>query len=164
MPPGPPISPAGDFPPDEPGAVTPTWRRRRFPLWLPFAAGIVVVLGGLGGWYFTRSPGVQPLTSAGASSHATSAGGSGSAQAVTAVPSSPPSPSASAGSPAAATPTPGATANAGTGGSSVALSPGVSGQPAAAAVAAFLGQYFTAINQHSYQAYISLLTPAAQQA
>lgn len=45
----------------------------------------------------------------------------------------------------------------------MALSPGVSGQPAAAAIAAFLGQYFTAINQHDYQAYISLLTPAAQQ-
>ena len=45
----------------------------------------------------------------------------------------------------------------------VALGPGVSGQPTAAAVAAFLGQYFTAINQHDYQAYITLFTPAAQQ-
>ena len=49
------------------------------------------------------------------------------------------------------------------GGSTVALGPGVSGQPAAAPVAAFLGQYFTAVNEHDYPAFISLFTPAAQQ-
>ena len=45
----------------------------------------------------------------------------------------------------------------------VALGPGVSGQPAAAPIAAFLGRYFAAINDHDYQAYISLFTPAGQQ-
>ena len=125
----------------------------------------MVVLAGLGGWYLTGSHGSHPPVPGPSSPHLTPSGGPGSAQAAAGEASTTPSPAASAASPtAAATPTPGATGTAGTGGSSVvALGPGVSGQPAAAPIAAFLGQYFSAINQRDYPAYISLFTPAAQQ-
>lgn len=126
----------------------------------------MVVLGGLTGWYLTGSQGAHSLTSGRPSSQATPPGAGGAAQAATAEPSTPPpSPSTPVVSPtAAASATAPTGGTQGTGGSAVvALSPGVSGQPAAAAIATFLGQYFTAINQHDYQAYISLFTPAAQQ-
>ena len=40
---------------------------------------------------------------------------------------------------------------------------GVSQNPDASAVAAFLGQYFAAINARDYQSYLSLLSPQVQQ-
>ncbi len=43
----------------------------------------------------------------------------------------------------------------------MALGPGVAGQSAAAGVAAFLTQYFAAINDHDYQAFSSLFEPGA---
>ena len=43
----------------------------------------------------------------------------------------------------------------------MALGPGVAGQSAAAGVAAFLTQYFAAINDHDYQAFSSLFEPRA---
>lgn len=155
-----PYWPAGE--PPEPETPPGPWRRRRFPVWLPLAAAVVVVLGGLAGWYLTGSHGSRPPVSAGSSPSVTSPSGGGSAQAATAEVSTPaPSLSGSPVSPtAAATLTPGST---GTGGAAVVtLGPGVSGQPAAA-IATFLGQYFKAINDHDYQAYISLFTPSGQQ-
>ncbi len=159
------VTPAGEFPPDDPGDYPRPWRRRRFPVWLPFAAALVIVLGGLAAWYLTGSHHGQPRAAASSPAAKPSAGG-GSAQAATAEPSTPPpSPGATAVSPTAAS-----SATAPTGGTPgtgvsavVALGPGVSGQPAAAPIAAFLGQYFAAINDHDYQAYISLFTPAGQQ-
>lgn len=157
-----PYWPAGEPPEPEPETLAGPWRRRRFPVWLPLAAAAVVVLGGLAGWYLTGSHGSHPPASAGSSPSVTSPGGGGSAQAATAEVSTPaPSPSGSPVSPtAAATATPGST---GTGTAVVTLGPGVSGQPAAAAIATFLGQYFKAINDHDYQAYISLFTLSGQQ-
>jgi hypothetical protein len=48
-------------------------------------------------------------------------------------------------------------------GETVAVSPDAAQEPAAPSVAAFLGQYFSAINSRDYQTYISLLSPQAQQ-
>lgn len=48
-------------------------------------------------------------------------------------------------------------------GGSVALTGSTAQDPDAQAIATFLGGYFSAINAHDYQAYISLLSPAAQQ-
>jgi hypothetical protein len=158
---GTPYWPAGESPRPEPETPPGPWRRR-FPLWLPFAAAVVVVLGGLAGWYLTGSHGRHPLASAGSSPSVNSPSGGGSAQAATAEASTAaPSPSGSPLSPTpAATATPGSP---GTGGGGVVtLGPDVSGQPAAATIAAFLGQYFRAINDHDYQAYFSLFTPSGQ--
>jgi hypothetical protein len=49
------------------------------------------------------------------------------------------------------------------GGSAVTIGPGASQDQDASSVAAFLGQYFAAINAHDYQSYISLLSPQVQQ-
>ncbi|MBV9444356.1 MAG: hypothetical protein JO345_00405 [Streptosporangiaceae bacterium] len=48
-------------------------------------------------------------------------------------------------------------------GSAVTVAASVSQDPNASSVAAFLGQYFTAINNHDYQSYFSLLSPQLQQ-
>ncbi len=45
----------------------------------------------------------------------------------------------------------------------VTITAGASQNANAASVAAFLGHYFTAINNHDYQSYVSLLSPQAQQ-
>lgn len=47
-------------------------------------------------------------------------------------------------------------------GSAVTVGAGASQDPDASSVAAFLGQYFTAINAHDYQSYLSLLSPRLQ--
>ena len=49
------------------------------------------------------------------------------------------------------------------GASAVTIGPGASQDPDASPVAAFLGQYFAAINAHDYQSYFSLLSPQVQQ-
>jgi hypothetical protein len=48
--------------------------------------------------------------------------------------------------------------------SGVSVGAGASQDPAASSVAAFLGQYFAAINGHDYQSYLTLLSPQLQQA
>jgi hypothetical protein len=48
-------------------------------------------------------------------------------------------------------------------GSAVTVGAGASQDPNAASVSAFLDQYFTAINAHDYQSYLSLLSPQVQQ-
>ena len=48
-------------------------------------------------------------------------------------------------------------------GGAVTVGAGASPDPDASSVAAFLGQYFAAINDHDYQSYISLLSPQVQQ-
>ena len=131
--------------------------KSRVPAWLLVVAAAVVVLGGgAGGWYLTGQHGTQTLASGDSSLSKPSPAG-GSAQASTAEPSATPPASASGSAPP---PTPAATATAGN--STLALGPGMSGQPAAEVIAAFLGRYFAAINQHDYRAYISLFTATAQ--
>jgi hypothetical protein len=43
------------------------------------------------------------------------------------------------------------------------MAPGVAANPQAPQVASLLDSYFTAINNHDYEGYISLFTPAIQQ-
>lgn len=50
------------------------------------------------------------------------------------------------------------------GGSGVSVGTGASQDPDASSVAAFLSQYFAAINGHDYQSYLALLSPQLQQA
>jgi hypothetical protein len=46
---------------------------------------------------------------------------------------------------------------------SVTVSAGAAQNPAATAIATFVSQYFSAINSHDFQAYLTLLTPPQQQ-
>ena len=70
--------------------------------------------------------------------------------------------SPSAQSASASAQSPSATASPSDGGA-VTVGAGASPDPDASSVAAFLGQYFAAINDHDYQSYISLLSPQVQQ-
>lgn len=70
--------------------------------------------------------------------------------------------SPSAQSASASAQSPSATASPSDGGA-VTVGAGASPEPDASSVAAFLGQYFAAINDHDYQSYISLLSPQVQQ-
>ena len=156
------LGPAGNAAPDTspPGLAThpqmgfpsgdsrthpaPPERRRPIAMWLPLAA-LVAVLGGLASWYLPGQHSTRTSASARSSSGAEPPADGGQPRAIS-------------GSPVASTPSPvviGSTA--------VALSPGVSGQAEAGSVARFLTQYFAAINDHDYQAYISLFEPAGQQ-
>lgn len=58
---------------------------------------------------------------------------------------------------------PSSTSPSSSGGSAVTVAAGASQNPDASAVAAFLGQYFAAINARDYQSYLSLLSPQVQQ-
>ena len=169
----PPIPPDGDVLQGGPGNPPRSWRGRRFPVWLPFAAALVLVLGGLAAWYLTGPGSAKPLAAHPAAPGQHSPGG-GSAQAATARPTTgqpttgqpitvQPTPTGVPGPSGSPPPSGSVPATPAAGGTVVTLGPGVSGQAAAAPVAAFLGQYFTAVNEHDYQAFISLFTPAAQQ-
>lgn len=74
--------------------------------------------------------------------------------------------SANTTAPGTASPTAPRTASpaaSGPGNSTVAVSPGAAGNPAAVPIANLLTRYFTAINKHDYEAYSSLLDPQVQQ-
>ncbi len=152
----------GQFPAGLPGPVP----RRRVTTWLLAAAAVVIVAAGAaGGWYLTAGRhAARPVASDHTSRAAQPSGAAGSAEATAAEPSTTPS-----GSPVPSTPvasTPGATAPgtpASAGASPVDVGAGVTGQPSAAAIAGFLGQYFATINDHDYPGWISLFTPAGQQ-
>jgi hypothetical protein len=82
-----------------------------------------------------------------------------SAQAASSAPDGTPSVQGSslpAPSPSAASPT-------SSGGGAVTIATGAAQEPDASSVAAFLGQYFAAINAHDYQSYFSMLSPQLQQ-
>lgn len=61
------------------------------------------------------------------------------------------------------TPSPSDTSSSPPDDSAVTVGASVSQDPNAPSVASFLGQYFTAINNHDYQSYFSLLSPQLQQ-
>ena len=58
---------------------------------------------------------------------------------------------------------PSGTSSSPSGGIAVTIGAGASQDQDASSVAAFLGQYFAAINAHDYQSYLSLLSPQVQQ-
>jgi hypothetical protein len=158
---------AGALPP---GALqSPRFGPRR-PVKAIAAVAVIVVLAA-GAAAFWLLSGGRPHHSAGAGRQLTGASPrvqGGSAQ------QSPPSPAAQSSAPAASSPepvTPASTAapspsspvSPAAGGIQVALAPGVAQEPGAAAAAAFLGRYFTAINRHDFAQYASLLGPQLRQ-
>lgn len=113
------------------------------------AAGIVIVVlaaGGAGLWLHGRH---GPATAPGSTGRALT----GATQSSPA--SQPPSGGPSSSSPGPS-PAPSAVGP-------VTITGSAAQNPNAQAIAAFLGQYFSAINAHDYQTYTSLLSPAAQQ-
>jgi hypothetical protein len=131
--------PAVRQPPEPPGQV---------PAWLKIAVVLVVLAGGLGAWYYFGSP--RPSASGRPASSAARAART-------------PRPQATQPSPGHSSRPAGRSRPAGTppGSKPVALGPGVAGQSTAAGAAAFLTQYFAAINDHDYQAFSSLFEPGA---
>ena len=148
-----PVITADESPPPRglPADHRPPSGRRRFPGWLLITVAVVVVLAGVAAWYFTTRHPTTPAASGPTSSAQANTADASPAASGSAFPSAstPASPSVSPASSVGATP----------GSGSVALGPGVT-DPAATSIAAFLGQYFAAINNHDYQAYISLFVPA----
>jgi hypothetical protein len=150
-PPGPYESPRGY---ESPGATRSRdfSRRRTAPLIIA-AVAAVLVGGGITGFAVLysghHSPGTETATSAGestqvagqASQDEATPGGPDSTQ--TSGPSSPLPASSSIGQ--------------------VTIAAAVSQDPNASSVATFLNQYFTAINDHDYQSYVSLLSPQEAQ-
>jgi len=59
-------------------------------------------------------------------------------------------------------PSPSDTSSSSFSGSAVTVGAGASQDPDSSSVAAFLGQYFAAVNAHDYQSYLSLLSPQVQ--
>ncbi|HEX6521068.1 MAG TPA: hypothetical protein VF070_13835 [Streptosporangiaceae bacterium] len=74
-----------------------------------------------------------------------------------------PGDSTPAQNPSDTSPSPSDTSPSPSDGSAVTVAASVSQDPNASSVATFLGQYFTAINNHDYQSYSSLLSPQLQQ-
>jgi hypothetical protein len=112
------------------------------------AAAFAAVLGIVAAWLLISQPASHDRPAAQSSAGAGQSAATG-----------PESPSAPASSPAAPSPkasTPHAKASKP---DAVALGPGVRAQPGAHHVAVFLATYFAAINNHHYQAYISLFDP-----
>jgi hypothetical protein len=147
----------------------PARSRRRPPMRLIAIAAVVVLVAIGTGVFFVLRPGhqhIRNIADSGLSSPVRSASraaqGSGSALAP---------PTASSASPAASSPppatpsavaTPSPTPGVLTVGS-VTVSASAAQNPDADAVAAFVGEYFSAINSHSFQAYDALMTPQVQQ-
>jgi hypothetical protein len=127
------------------------------------ATAAVVVLVAIGaGVFFALRPGPQHIRNVADSGLASpvrsvsqAAQGSGSASAPPAASSAPPTTSSTVATPS---PTPGLS-TVGT----VTVSASAAQNPDANAVAAFVSEYFSAINSHSFEAYDALLTPQLQQ-
>jgi hypothetical protein len=127
--------------------------RRRPPTALIASAAAVVVVAVGGGLFFWLHPGhhhIRTTAQSGLSSPVRS-----TSQTVQDSASAPPTISSAAAppSPTLAPSTVG----------SVTISAGAAQNPAATAIATFVSQYFSAINNHDFQAYDSLLTPQVQQ-
>jgi hypothetical protein len=123
--------------------------RGRRPILIAAVVAVLAVAGGVAGWLLAaRHPGRVPA----AAQSARQIG-----RPVTSRPASPSVPASSAPpSPQTSTlPAPG-------GPGSVAIAPSLAAQGNAAAIAAFLTSYFTAINAHDYNAYISLFDSRRQ--
>ncbi|HUY51861.1 MAG TPA: hypothetical protein VMV92_40205 [Streptosporangiaceae bacterium] len=139
--------PDADFPVGDPGIYDePPRRGRRFPVWLAVVVVVAAVLGGLVAWHFVGQHGTSPQASA--TGHPSGGGkqASGGATSGATGSSGPSTPAATPGS------------------NTVVLGPAVANQATAGSVAAFLTQYFAAINTRDYQAYISLFAPGARPA
>jgi zinc-ribbon domain len=111
------------------------------PAWLKAAVAAVVVTAGLTTWYVVSRPHPSSLASSPSAGH--------SAQARLHRPSS-------GTTPARGRPVPPRSRR-----PAVRLGPGVAGQSAARPVAAFVAQYFAAINGHDYPAFSRLFEPGA---
>jgi hypothetical protein len=134
------------------------------------AAGIALLAGiGVGAWLIVEHSGSQTTAQSQQNPQTggpiTSPGGAGSPAAVgSPAGSSPGAGIPTEGSPDVGSPGPGSVPPSGSTPSpgAVAIAPALADNPAAPTIAAFLDQYFAAINTHDYQAYVALLSPQAQ--
>jgi len=145
----------------------PARSRRRPPMTLIAIAAVVVLVGIGAAVFFVLRPGPQHIRNvadSGLSSpvRSVSQAAQGSGAALAPPTASSASPAASSVPPTTSSATPSPTPGVSTVGS-VTVSASAAQNPDANAVATFVGQYFSAINSHSFQAYDALLTPQLQQ-
>lgn len=154
---------------NDPWSPGPVGRPARRALWrgLLAAAVVVLVLGAAGaGWFVFRGhghaagaghghkPAARASSPSPASSTPTSPTTSPSTSAASSSPPTSPPVSPSTSAPVSQPPAP-------AGSTPVALGPGVPQDGGSQRLDAFASRYFTAINQHDYQAYVALLGPNA---
>ena len=150
----------GAWPPSQPADVPPAgppgppYRQRssHTAAWIGFAVAAVLVLagGGFAAWKFLGHHPTQHPSAAGSSTGAANQTGSSSSG----------SPAANSPSPLPTTPSSSPTAAGASGGFPVAVSATAAQQAGEAQVLSFLQTYFTAINNHDYGQYASLVTSA----
>src|SRR5215468_9527929 len=148
----------GAWPPAQPQDVPPAGppgppyrsRSNHTAAWIGFAVAAVLVLagGGFAAWKFLGHHTTGHPSATGSSSGAANQTGSGSSG----------SPAANSPSPLPTTPSASPTAPGTSGGFPVAVSAAAAQQPGEQQVVSFLQSYFTAINNHDYGQYASLVT------
>src|SRR5215469_3554940 len=148
----------GAWPPAQPQDVPPAGppgppyrsRSNHTAAWIGFAVAAVLVLAGgaFAAWKFLGHHTTGHPSATGSSSGAANQTGSGSSG----------SPAASSPSPLPTTPSASPTAPGTSGGFPVAVSAAAAQQPGEQQVVSFLQSYFTAINNHDYGQYASLVT------
>jgi hypothetical protein len=149
----------------EPGYTRPVADRSRHLTAVLAMAGVALLAGiGVGAWFLVKHHDSQSHAESQQHSHQ---GGPVTAQAGAGSPvaeGSPASSSPDPGSPAASSPASGSvTPSEGVAPPGpVAIAPATTGNPMAPKIAAFLDEYFDAINTHDYQAYVALRSPQAQ--
>lgn len=148
----PPSQPQDVPPPGPPGPPYRPPRSNHTAAWIGFAVAAVLVLagGGFAAWKFLGHSNNNHPAAAGSSTGAANQTGSGSSGSPAA---NSPSPLPTSPSTAPATTGPG-------GGFPVTATAAAAGQPGEQQVVSFLQSYFTAINNHDYGQYTSLVTPS----
>jgi hypothetical protein len=145
----------------EPGYVRPVRARREYRTVAFGTVGAALLVGiGLGAWFLVANPASRANAQSPPSSHPvtriapqaqTGSPGTTGSPAISGT-AAPDSSTAGAAAPSEVTSSPGG----------VVIASGATGDATASQVAAFLDEYFTAINTHNYQAYEALLSPQAQ--
>jgi len=147
----PPSQPQNVPPPGPPGPPYRPPRSNHTAAWIGFAVAAVLVLagGGFAAWKFLGNSNNNP-SAAGSSTGGANQTGSGSSG----------SPAANSPSPLPTSPSTSPAATGPSGGFPVAATAAAAQQPGEQQVISFLQSYFTAINNHDYGQYASLVTPS----
>jgi hypothetical protein len=148
----PPAQPQDFPPPRQPGPPDPSPRPNHTAAWIGFAVAAVLVLagGGFAAWKFLGHSNNNHPAAAGSSTGPANQTGSGSSG----------SPAANSPSPLPTTSSALPTTPGSGGGFPVAAAAAAAQQPGEQQVISFLQSYFTAINNHDYGQYASLVSPS----